>query len=198
MFSPLDPRLANRLIVRTATHGDCPLRTNAKNESGYDRVGKNGKKWRAWQIINGKQVFLKPSQDTPQEAALQLYLHEHPDPSMRSPSPGHRHKAKRAPHPSHICPPLTYIADTAIQTPFAGLKMVKVAGSPLKFANTNSPTKKENMLPLPNFAPMPLLANDSPGDYITIKGNKRVAVCHAASLTVPLPGVLWLAASPFT
>ena len=97
MLSPNDPRLGAFVAMHTQTHGTVYLKVNRTNESGFDRVGKNGKKWRAWVNVDGKQQFLKPYQDTPEEAALQLYLHEHPEPTLRSPSPGHRKQCKRAP-----------------------------------------------------------------------------------------------------
>ena len=97
LLSPSDPRLRGCVAMHTQTHGTVYLKVNRTNESGFDRVAKNGKKWRAWININGKQQFLKPSQKEPEEAALQLFLHEHPEPKLRSPSPGHRKKCQRAP-----------------------------------------------------------------------------------------------------
>ena len=72
--------------------------------------------------------------------------------------------------------------------------MVKIIGSPPSFASLDA--YKKNMVPLPKYAPMPVITNDSPGEYVTINGNKRVALCRAAPLPVPLPGVLWLPVSP--
>ena len=66
------------------------LRKNDKNKSGFQRVAKHGKKWRAWVGKDGKQIFLKPSQETPKEAAMQLYQYENAGkPTLRSPCPSH-------------------------------------------------------------------------------------------------------------
>ena len=97
MLSPCDPRLRGCVAMHTQTHGTVYLKVNRTNESGFDRVAKNGNKWRAWINVDSKQKFLKPSQEKPEEAALQLYLHEHPEPTLRSPSPGHHQQCKRAP-----------------------------------------------------------------------------------------------------
>ena len=104
MLSPHDPRLRNYVPLHTATHGTIYVKTNSFNESGYDRVGKNGKKWRAWVSLDGKQVFLKPYQDTAEKAAIQLYIEEHPEPTLKSPSPGHRKMSKRAPPSARLEP----------------------------------------------------------------------------------------------
>ena len=69
LHSPHDPRLHGCVAMHTQTHGAVYLKVNRTNESGFDRVAKTGKKWRAWVNIDGKQHFLKPSQKDPQEAA---------------------------------------------------------------------------------------------------------------------------------
>ena len=76
LLSPNDPRRSLFLTVPALT-GPMILKKSTKNQSGFDRVGKHGKKWRAWTTLDGKQAFLSDhSNPEDQDAAEELWSYE--------------------------------------------------------------------------------------------------------------------------
>ena len=74
LLSPNDPRRSLFLNVPVLT-GPMILKKSTKNQSGFDRVGKHGKKWRAWTTVDGKQKFLS-DHSNPEDAAKELWSYE--------------------------------------------------------------------------------------------------------------------------
>ena len=94
ILSPGDPRAAKFKIVKSLT-GVKMLPTD-KNRSGFKQVRKKANKWEGWVNVAGKQFFLKPTQDDPELAAIQVYDYENPSPIAMSPEPGHSARCKSA------------------------------------------------------------------------------------------------------
>jgi len=106
LLSPQDPRRTLFLTV-PALAGPMMLKKSTTNKSGFERVRKHGKKWQAWTVVDGKQKFLADHKEA-EEAAKELWKVENANkPILRSPSPGHRYKAKRA-LPAHCTSPLPH------------------------------------------------------------------------------------------
>ena len=197
MLSPCDPRLRGCVAMHTQTHGTVYLKVNRTNESGFDRVAKNGNKWRAWINVDSKQKFLKPSQEKPEEAALQLYLHEHPEPTLRSPSPGHHQQCKRAPaKPRTLIPFIPSLTSLPVEShDLSGMKMHQPVGSPLRF--TTESEKNEQSVILPNYSQAKFKVDSPVVDFTTVKG-QRVPVCKGEVIPTPIPGVQWLSPTPLS
>ena len=181
LLSPNDPRRSLFLTVPRMT-GAMELKKNAHNASGFDRVGKHGKKWRAWTTVDGKQTFLSDHAD-PEDAAKELWNYENADkPNLRSPSPGHRHNAKRAP-PACAYPSLlklhTHRARHLVFSQgcqWARCRSPPARRSPRLLATTNTPPGR----------PKPWWDE-------TFVGDRYFPLVYADELLTPLPGVPFLA-----
>ena len=185
LLSPNDPRRSLFLTVPALT-GRKFLKKSTKNMSGFERVGKHGKKWRAWTTVDGKQKFLSDHAE-PEDAAEELYDYENTGNStLRSPSPGHRHNAKRAPpaYALHLSALSPYAHCALHHAVVAGMRMVST--SERKALTTTTDINKHTSSSSTDKSPEPWWDE-------TFVGDRYLPLVYADELLVPLPGVPFLA-----